>query len=587
MKYTISDVGKGLNLDLLPSELPPGFVSSATNVRFRNGFAERVNGIQHLDASFLTPYHWLSLYPIAAANPYDCFMVYVTDSVAYAWNFNATHTNITRYTEGAVISSITRAGTTATLTTLTNHGRSNGDSISVWGASPSQYNGTYTITVTGATTFTYTMASDPGASASPVGLYSYNGATSNFTSSMSAPRPQQYTGGVFNGIFILNSPADGLYYWNGDTALRLRKMPTSYKARVSRAFGNYIVQLAPTISGTEYPYRVVWSAATEPGSIPSSFEASATNDAGFVDLAQSGEMVDCLPLGNTLIIYTTNARYAMSYVGGNDVFSFTKLPGDDGLLYRGCVCDTPVGHVFLSNNMAVMQHSGGACRNLSAGRVSSGLTGNYSSLIERSFVFKSPEKHEVWVCYPSATSPVANYCDKVLMWNWVDDTWGTKTLTAHGLSCGVSGVPGTLWLREAAYVTANDSGGTRGRIGWVENDYLDFVTSFNSVVELKGMDIGDRDTVKNLQRSRLNFDYFTGGTYTVQVQHGSSMFADVAPTYQSAVTYTLGTTDYANSRATGGRFVAVKITWSAQNSTMENSGKLRSIDLDVTGGGKR
>jgi hypothetical protein len=33
--------------------------------------------------------------------------------------------------------------------------------------------------------------------------------------------------------------------------------------------------------------------------------------------------------------------------------------------------------------------------------------------------------------------------------------------------------------------------------------------------------------------------------------------------------------------------VAVKITWSAQNSTMENSGKLRSIDLDVTGGGKR
>ena len=72
---------------------------------------------------------------------------------------------------GETISSITRVTTTATLTTAAAHGLSTGDVVTVVGALPSQYNGTFTITVTGATTFTYTMASTPGSSASPVGTY--------------------------------------------------------------------------------------------------------------------------------------------------------------------------------------------------------------------------------------------------------------------------------------------------------------------------------------------------------------------------------------------------------------------------------
>ena len=79
-------------------------------------------------------------------------------------------TNTTAYQ----ISSITRSGTTATLTTSTAHGLVTGSSITVSGASPSQYNGTYTITVTSATTLTYTMASDPGSSATANGSYIVN-----------------------------------------------------------------------------------------------------------------------------------------------------------------------------------------------------------------------------------------------------------------------------------------------------------------------------------------------------------------------------------------------------------------------------
>lgn len=73
---------------------------------------------------------------------------------------------------GAVINTLTYSTTTATCTTLTNHGLSSGDYIVMAGASPSAYNGGYNITVTGATTFTYTMASNPGANATG-GSYVY------------------------------------------------------------------------------------------------------------------------------------------------------------------------------------------------------------------------------------------------------------------------------------------------------------------------------------------------------------------------------------------------------------------------------
>jgi hypothetical protein len=76
-------------------------------------------------------------------------------------------------TAGATISSITRITTQATLTTAVNHGLATGTIVVVSGASPTEFNGTYSITVTGDTTFTYTMASTPASNATVVGSYTY------------------------------------------------------------------------------------------------------------------------------------------------------------------------------------------------------------------------------------------------------------------------------------------------------------------------------------------------------------------------------------------------------------------------------
>jgi hypothetical protein len=95
---------------------------------------------------------------------------------------------------GAAISSISYVTTTATVTTNGSHGLSTGAYVVVSGATPSAYNGSFTITVTGATTFTYVMASNPGANATG-GSYTY-GAWSSIGGGAS--------GGGTNQVFVLN-----------------------------------------------------------------------------------------------------------------------------------------------------------------------------------------------------------------------------------------------------------------------------------------------------------------------------------------------------------------------------------------------
>lgn len=575
---------KGVNKDLLPSELGDGWVSDAKNYRFRNGFAEAWGGMQSFATIVgMTLPLWVAPYASATTR----FVIVGGNGPVYA--YGATGYVITRYTDGAVISSITRVGTTATLTTSTNHGRTTGDSVSVYEAYPSQYNGTYTITVTGATTFTYTMASDPGASAAPVGAYSYN-VTSSFTAATTA----KWSGGAFNGLFLANNKTDGLYYWSGDTSVRLRKMPDlTMKADAARAFKNFIVLLGITSGGVKYPHRIAWSAAAEPGVIPA-FTPSDTNEAGSgVDLAETaGHMVDCLPLGDVNIIYKQDARYAMQYVGGTDIFGFTRLPGNDGLLSINCVVDTPVGHVFLTNDLDVKVHNGGEAKSIASGRVKDWILSNVRSFqyAELSaFLCVNPDKDEVHVWIPTGTDAAPR---RAAVWNWKDDTWSLFDVRDQGFGwqfmSACSGIfdpliyPSGTQNKQMLIVAAPDGAGNtylliNNETGYMAGAQMDWS------LERTGLDLGDRGTVKAIHRSRWNIDGVAAGSGTAY--HGSSPSADGAVTYSSGATYTLGTTDYANARATGGRFGAIKYT--AYAVTQGYPLKVRSVDLDVRMGGKR
>jgi hypothetical protein len=107
---------------------------------------------------------------LVACNGVDPVMIY--DGTA--WFYVATTTT------AQTISTITRGGTgnlTATLTTASPHGLITGNRVTISGATESNYNGTYVITVTGVSSFTYTMATAPAANATVVGTYTTIGIT--------------------------------------------------------------------------------------------------------------------------------------------------------------------------------------------------------------------------------------------------------------------------------------------------------------------------------------------------------------------------------------------------------------------------
>ena len=107
---------------------------------------------------------------LIACNGQDPTMVY--DGTR--WFFIATTTT------AQTISSITRGGTgnlTATVTTAAPHGLVDGNRVTISGVTASNYNGTYVIDVTGASTFTYTMATAPAGNATVVGSYTVIGIT--------------------------------------------------------------------------------------------------------------------------------------------------------------------------------------------------------------------------------------------------------------------------------------------------------------------------------------------------------------------------------------------------------------------------
>jgi hypothetical protein len=95
----------------------------------------------------------------------------------YLVNNNTTGAKTIRNTtySGATVSTITFVSTTATATTSSNHGLITGQTIVMTGNTPAAYNGTFVVTVTGLTTFQYTMLSTPATNATVVGSYTSTG----------------------------------------------------------------------------------------------------------------------------------------------------------------------------------------------------------------------------------------------------------------------------------------------------------------------------------------------------------------------------------------------------------------------------
>jgi hypothetical protein len=570
---------KGVNKDLLASELPPGYVSDCLNFRFRNGFAEKYAGYFNIPGSVgsgsaISISSNGFVFPIqGSGSPYA-----VIGNGSLAWAVGGStfasyvSYEITRYAKPQTISSLTRIGAnTAQVTTASAHGLSTSDVITLFGATEAGYNVTQVaITKISATVFQYTTVTAIAGNATVVGQYVVftSSATTNFSG-------DGYTvsGGPLNGVLMMYMPTDGLHYWDASsTSTKIRQVPFTIPSGVTamRPYKFYMVGLAGKL--------VYWTDAADPGNIPTTFTAGTGNDAGQITLAETNGMcIECKPLGDANIIYKEDSMYEMQYIGGNSVFNFTRIPGNDGIAGKNCVVDTPVGHVFLTQNLDIKVYNGTGIRSIGDGRVRKWLAAFFnpfvSSLLPNCLsLMVNPEKNEVWVCFPttgvSGTAP-----NRALVWNWDSDTWGIFDLGSY-IVAGRSGIwPNSISAQQKLVLI-----GSPGGLGVVDSTNAALLPTSTATLERIGMDVGDRDTLKYIDRSRWNAD----GAGTLSVYHGASSFSETSPTYPSGpAAVTLGTTDYAGQRGTPGRFVAMKMSTTLQNIS------IRTVDLDIKAGGKR
>lgn len=502
----IKDCGLGVNLDLLPSELLPGWWSDSNNIRFRKKFAIKRKGIQ---AKYTTPtaaVYWLT-----------CF-----------------NTATTRF--------IVQGGTNKVFVD----------------------DGVTRTEITGS---------------APTGA-----------------RDNRWTGGNFNGLLVMNNGVDAPMYWDGNTANNLASLtgwPGGDIADAIYPFKQFLFFGGITSGGTKDPQRIRHSNSADPGALPTAYASTSTNDADEFALTGTGDFVDFMALGDVLIAYMQEGRHALRFDGSG--FTAQRLPGTDGLLARGCVAATPRGHVFLTNG-DVMLHDGGEAVSIAEGVVREYLRENMdSSVAQRSFLCVNRQETEVWVCFPETWQ---TDCNKVLAWNWVDDTWskfsvssltyGTSGLVSSNLTNNAWSAQTATWATITRAWSHNETASNEKRlivststptIGMANVGSLDFGTSVPWYLEKHGISLGDTDRLKLPRGLRPHMDAVAGTEVIVQL--ATTMHPDDSPTFSTETTFTQGATNWANQFAAKGRYLAVKLTGNDDQIVA-----MRSYDIDVAGGGR-
>jgi hypothetical protein len=177
--------------------------ATAAGHGFSNGDYVTMSGATGADASLYN-----GTYPIenVTANAFDYVMT-DTPAADATGIFSALNLNIPKGEPPlgltVTITSLTHSTTTATAT-ATAHGFATGNKVTIPNANLPHYNGTFTITVVDANTFTYTMAADPGANAT--------GSTTAFNNSIAAKDDQTSTTANWLQIYTILPPAENAVY---------------------------------------------------------------------------------------------------------------------------------------------------------------------------------------------------------------------------------------------------------------------------------------------------------------------------------------------------------------------------------------
>jgi type IV pilus assembly protein PilY1 len=214
------------------------------------------------------------------------------------------------------VTSLTRSGTTVTATTSAAHGYVTGQTVTIAGATGSRYNGSFVVTNTGATTFTYTISDGPatpdGGGKAAVGSTSYtipgnnivrSASNSSNVSNVTVTLGSTITFSAGNTVTISGAGPGGVSSYNGSWTIT----NTGTACAGGSKSGNKPLSFCFNITTTP--------ASPDPGT-------SATADGGTSPLAISGlayTVGPCSANAYSTVAVTATTATAPSFVAGSTV----------------------------------------------------------------------------------------------------------------------------------------------------------------------------------------------------------------------------------------------------------------------------
>lgn len=250
--------------------------------------------------------------------------------------------------------------------------------------------------------------------------------------------PYELSSTLLNGIPVFSNGKDVLLYWDGNGGNNADALPgfpiaTSVKYVVAFRFHIFGLNVDGALPGAvpgQYENAVMWSDATEPGTLPGSWTPGAGNEAGYLFLADTrGRCICGVPLNSQLMIYKNEAVHPIEYVGQqpDNIFSARPANRSLGTLGPHTVVDLGDKH-FVVGNDDVCLFDGINVKSIAENRVKRFLANSIDeTYAQNSFVVRDINNRETWVCVPQAGSQFATVAH---IWDERRDTWVTKDLNS-------------------------------------------------------------------------------------------------------------------------------------------------------------
>lgn len=319
-----------------------------------------------------------------------------------------------------------------------------------------------------------------------------------------------FTGVIFNGVPIINwGEGQAPVSWDlqpGNVATELPGWPANTSCAAIRAFKNYLIAMNITENGDTIENLILWSSSAPPGSLPTEWSPTPSNDSGFRSLASTpGPVVDGVQLRNQFLLYKHGSTYTLDLIGGTFIFALRLLFHTTGVLSRNCLAEFQ-GKVLAFTDGDITISDGHSVDSLIDRRMRKNIFSQISSdNFENAFVGLYTSRREIWFCYPTGSDV---HPSRAAVWDYEQNKWTIRELLQTPYA--TQGVVGTT----TPDTWANETVGWNERTGaWDEANFNPTVDNMIMAQQADGFFVADSgitnadgsDLVNRFERDSLDF----------------------------------------------------------------------------------